>query len=179
MRGDPQWNESERVQPSTDEKFTLIPIDLTAARRNKSSFLYDDERYNDNIDRNLSGFTEMQQFIVADRRKSLEETRKNKQTKQPNNWSQSSMSSSRGHHKSNDSDCCCCCCISISDSHQHHESASNQHDYNDKCCENCCECAYCEDFCECGSCGDCGGCDGDCLGACLGAVCLSCFMCGE
>ncbi len=67
MRRDPQLHESERVQSSADDKLPPIFIDLAAACRNKSSFLYDYERYSANTHDGQSNSSEMQQFIAADK----------------------------------------------------------------------------------------------------------------
>ncbi len=48
MRRDPQLYESERVQPTADDRIPPIFIDLDAARKNKSSFLYDSGKYSTN-----------------------------------------------------------------------------------------------------------------------------------
>jgi hypothetical protein len=125
MRKDSQLYKSERVQPSVDDRLPPIFVDLAAARRNKSSFSNDYERYSTNINVDRSNSPEMQQFIAADKRKSLQETTKNKKTTRPDNWPQSSRSSpSHRHYRSNDSSCCCQC---------------------DKCCDKCCD--NCVDVC--------------------------------
>ncbi len=176
-RRNPQLYKSERVQPSADDRPPPIFIDLAAARRNKSSFSNNYERYLTNINVDRSNSLEMQEFIATDNRKSLEETTKNKKTTRPVSWPQSSRSSpSHRHYRSNDSSCCCC--VYCSDSHHHNELASDQHGYNDKCCQcdKCCDkcCDGCVDVCV-DAC-----CDGDVFCCCLEICCkIGCLWCIE
>ncbi len=159
IRRDPQLNESERVQSNTNDRNPPFYVELNAAPINESSFQNHPTMYSINTNDDRSNSRTEQQFTVADNRKSLEETTKNKKTKQPVNWSRSSRSfHSRRRCRSDDSSCCCCCFVSNNDN----ELASDQYDYNDNCCQcdNCCECDNCCDCgsCDCGSC-DCGSCD--------------------
>ncbi len=177
---DPQLYESQRVQPIADDRLPPVFIDLDAARRNESPFPIDYARYSTNTNGYRSSFEKEQQFIAAEKRKSLEETMENKKTKQPINLPRPSTSSpSRRKYRSNDSSCCCCCCFV---SNNHNEPASDHHDSNDNCCEcdNCCDnCCECDNCFECESCCDCESCAGECVPVCL-AICFSCcFACVE